>query len=56
MPSMPWAWIVVHDLGPHSAGPVELLIFRDFGGIIDQVQRKAEAAAHFDILHMTVGL
>ena len=34
----------------------ELLIFRDFLGVIDQVQGKAEAAAHFDILSERLGL
>src|ERR1044071_46777 len=38
---------VVHDLGPCPAGRVKLLIFRDFSGVIDQIQRKAKAAAHF---------
>ena len=47
---------VVHDLGPHPAGAMKRLIFGDFGGIIDQVQRKAEAAAHFDTLPMGLGL
>ena len=41
---------VVHDLRPYPAGTVKPLIFRDFLGVIDQVQGKTEAAAHFDIL------
>jgi hypothetical protein len=28
---------------------VKLLIFRDFCGVIDQIQREAQAAAHFVI-------
>jgi len=38
---------VVHDRRPDPPGLVELLVFRDFCGVVDQVQGKAKAAAHF---------
>src|SRR3569833_3225079 len=38
---------VVHDYRPHPVAAVKPLIFRDFGGVIHQIQREAQAAAHF---------
>jgi hypothetical protein len=40
---------VIDDLGPYPSWAMELLIFRDFCGVIDQIQRETQAAAHFVI-------